>query len=169
MTHDRGPKADPPGIPKEHPEARRPPQPSRDMHRCRRTAPRARAPRQRQPRRGRTFEGVVPVTLRVNGKHRQLRVDPRTTLLDGLRETLSLTGTKKGCDHGRCGACTVHVDGRHVLSCLSLALVHDGKDITTIEGLGTPEALHPMQAAFLATTPISAAIARAARSCRPWR
>jgi len=93
---------------------------------------------------------LVPVTLRVNGKDRQLRVDPRTTLLDCLRETLLLTGTKKGCDHGQCGACTVHVDGRRVLSCLSLALVHDGKDITTIEGLGTPEALHPMQVAFLA-------------------
>ena len=96
------------------------------------------------------IEGLVPVTLRVNGKDRQLRVDPRTTLLDCLRETLLLTGTKKGCDHGQCGACTVHVDGRRVLSCLSLALVHDGKDITTIEGLGTPEALHPMQVAFLA-------------------
>ena len=96
------------------------------------------------------IEGLVPVTLRVNGKDRQLRVDPRTTLLDCLRETLLLTGTKKGCDHGQCGACTVHVDGRRVLSCLSLALVNDGKDITTIEGLGTPEALHPMQVAFLA-------------------
>jgi xanthine dehydrogenase YagT iron-sulfur-binding subunit len=96
------------------------------------------------------IEGVVPVTLRINGKDRQLRVEPRTTLLDCLRETLSLTGTKKGCDHGQCGACTVHVDGRRVLSCLSLALMHDGEEITTIEGLGTPEALHPMQAAFLA-------------------
>ena len=99
---------------------------------------------------GPNLEGAVPITLRVNGKDRQLRVEPRTTLLDCLRETLSLTGTKKGCDHGQCGACTVHVDGRRVLSCLSLALMHDGEDITTIEGLGTPEALHPMQAAFLA-------------------
>ena len=99
---------------------------------------------------GMNIEGVVPVTLRVNGKDRQLRVDPRTMLLDCLRETLSLTGTKKGCDHGQCGACTVHVDGRRVLSCLSLALMHDGEEITTIEGLGTPEAMHPMQAAFLA-------------------
>jgi xanthine dehydrogenase YagT iron-sulfur-binding subunit len=99
---------------------------------------------------GPTTEGTLPVTLRVNGKDRQLRVDPRTTLLDCLRETLSLTGTKKGCDHGQCGACTVHVDGRRVLSCLSLAQMHDGEEITTIEGLGTPEALHPMQAAFLA-------------------
>jgi xanthine dehydrogenase YagT iron-sulfur-binding subunit len=99
---------------------------------------------------GPTIEGAVPVTLRVNGKDRQLRVDPRTTLLDCLRETLSLTGTKKGCDHGQCGACTVHVDGRRVISCLSLALMHDGVEITTIEGVGTPEALHPLQAAFLA-------------------
>jgi xanthine dehydrogenase YagT iron-sulfur-binding subunit len=99
---------------------------------------------------GPSLEGAVPITLRVNGKDRQLRVDPQTTLLDCLRETLLLTGTKKGCDHGQCGACTVHVDGRRVLSCLSLALMHDGEDITTIEGLGTPAALHPMQAAFLA-------------------
>src|SRR5262244_1569520 len=94
------------------------------------------------------IEGAVPITLRINGKDRQLRVDPRTTLLDCLRETLALTGTKKGCDHGQCGACTVHVDGRRVLSCLNLAVMHDGEEITTIEGLGTPEAMHPMQAAF---------------------
>jgi xanthine dehydrogenase YagT iron-sulfur-binding subunit len=99
---------------------------------------------------GPNIEGAVPITLRVNGKDRQLRVDPRTTLLDCLRETIALTGTKKGCDHGQCGACTVHVEGRRVLSCLSLALMHDGEEITTIEGLGTPEAMHPMQAAFLA-------------------
>ena len=79
-----------------------------------------------------------------------LRVDPRTTLLDCIRETVALTGTKKGCDHGQCGACTVHVNGRRVNSCLSLALMHDGEEITTIEGLGTPDALHPMQAAFVA-------------------
>ena len=97
-----------------------------------------------------TIEGTLPVTLRVNGKDRQLHIDPRTTLLDCLRETVGLTGTKKGCDHGQCGACTVHVGGRRVLSCLSLALMHDGEEITTIEGLGTPEALHPMQEAFLA-------------------
>jgi xanthine dehydrogenase YagT iron-sulfur-binding subunit len=95
--------------------------------------------------------GAVPVTLRINGKDRQLRVDPRTTLLDCIRETVALTGTKKGCDHGQCGACTVHVNGRRVNSCLSLALMHDGHEITTIEGLGTPDALHPMQAAFVAT------------------
>jgi xanthine dehydrogenase YagT iron-sulfur-binding subunit len=99
---------------------------------------------------GPNIEGAVPITLRINGKDRQLRVDPRTTLLDCLRETVALTGTKKGCDHGQCGACTVHVEGRRVLSCLSLALMHDGEEITTIEGLGTPEAMHPMQAAFLA-------------------
>jgi xanthine dehydrogenase YagT iron-sulfur-binding subunit len=93
--------------------------------------------------------GNVAVTLRINGKEHRLRVDPRTTLLDCLRETLALTGTKKGCDHGQCGACTVHVNGRRVNSCLSLALMHDGEEITTIEGLGTPDALHPMQTAFL--------------------
>jgi xanthine dehydrogenase YagT iron-sulfur-binding subunit len=96
------------------------------------------------------IEGAVPITLRINGKDRQLRVDPRTTLLDCLRETVVLTGTKKGCDHGQCGACTVHVNGRRVNSCLSLALMHEGEEITTIEGLGVPDALHPMQAAFVA-------------------
>jgi xanthine dehydrogenase YagT iron-sulfur-binding subunit len=99
---------------------------------------------------GPNIEGAVPITLRINGKDRQLRVDPRTTLLDCIRETVALTGTKKGCDHGQCGACTVHVNGRRVNSCLTLALMHDGEEITTIEGLGTPEALHPMQAAFVA-------------------
>jgi xanthine dehydrogenase YagT iron-sulfur-binding subunit len=93
--------------------------------------------------------GAVPVTLRINGKEHRLRIDPRTTLLDCLRETVALTGTKKGCDHGQCGACTVHVNGRRVLSCLNFAAMHDGEEITTIEGLGTPEALHPMQAAFV--------------------
>jgi xanthine dehydrogenase YagT iron-sulfur-binding subunit len=94
-------------------------------------------------------EIAVPITLRINGKEHSLRIDPRTTLLDCIRETVELTGTKKGCDHGQCGACTIHVDGRRVLSCLSLALAHDGKEITTLEGLGTPEEMHPMQAAFL--------------------
>lgn len=98
----------------------------------------------------RHIEGAVPITLRINGKDHKLRVDPRTTLLDCIRETVALTGTKKGCDHGQCGACTVHVNGRRVNSCLSLALMHDGEEITTIEGIGTPDALHPMQAAFLA-------------------
>ena len=96
------------------------------------------------------IEGAVPITLRINGKDHQLRIDPRTTLLDCIRETVALTGTKKGCDHGQCGACTVHVNGRRVLSCLNLALMHDGEDITTVEGLGTPDAMHPMQASFLA-------------------
>jgi xanthine dehydrogenase YagT iron-sulfur-binding subunit len=94
--------------------------------------------------------GAVPITLRVNDKDHQLRIDPRTTLLDCIRETVALTGTKKGCDHGQCGACTVHVNDRRVNSCLSLALMHDGEEITTIEGLGTPDAMHPMQAAFVA-------------------
>ena len=96
------------------------------------------------------IEGAVPITLRINGKDHKLQIDPRTTLLDCIRETVALTGTKKGCDHGQCGACTVHVNGRRVLSCLNLALMHDGEEITTIEGLGTPEAMHPMQASFLA-------------------
>jgi xanthine dehydrogenase YagT iron-sulfur-binding subunit len=94
--------------------------------------------------------GAVPIAMRINGKEHRLRVDPRTTLLDCLRERIQLTGTKKGCDHGQCGACTVHVNGRRVNSCLSLAVMHDGEEITTIEGLGTPDALHPMQAAFVA-------------------
>jgi xanthine dehydrogenase YagT iron-sulfur-binding subunit len=99
---------------------------------------------------GPNIEGAVPITLHINGRDHQLRVDPRTTLLDCIRETVALTGTKKGCDHGQCGACTVHMNGRRVNSCLSLALVHDGEEITTIEGLGTPDAMHPMQAAFVA-------------------
>jgi xanthine dehydrogenase YagT iron-sulfur-binding subunit len=93
-------------------------------------------------------EGAVAVVLRINGKDHQLRIDPRTTLLDCLRETVTLTGTKKGCDHGQCGACTVHVNGRRVLSCLSFAVMHDGEEITTIEGLGAPEAMDSMQEAF---------------------
>jgi xanthine dehydrogenase YagT iron-sulfur-binding subunit len=96
------------------------------------------------------IEGAIQITLRINGKDHELRIDPRTTLLDCVRETVALTGTKKGCDHGQCGACTVHVNGRRVNSCLTLALMHDGEEITTIEGLGTPDALHPMQAAFVA-------------------
>src|SRR6266478_3773833 len=95
-------------------------------------------------------EGAIAITLRINGKDHQLRIDPRTTLLDCIRESVALTGTKKGCDHGQCGACTVHVNGKRVLSCLNLALMNDGNKITTIEGLGTPEAMHPMQAAFVA-------------------
>ncbi len=90
------------------------------------------------------------VRLRVNRVVRELRIEARVTLLDALREGLALTGTKKGCDRGQCGACTVLVDGRRVNSCLTLAVMHEGSEITTIEGLGTPEALHPMQAAFIA-------------------
>jgi xanthine dehydrogenase YagT iron-sulfur-binding subunit len=93
--------------------------------------------------------GTVPVTLRVNGKSRVLRLDPRTTLLDCLRENLNLPGTKKGCDHGQCGACTVHVNGQRVNSCLSFAVMHSADEITTIEGIGQPDHLHPMQAAFV--------------------
>jgi xanthine dehydrogenase YagT iron-sulfur-binding subunit len=92
---------------------------------------------------------TMPVTLKVNGETHALQLDPRTTLLDALRENLSLTGTKKGCDHGQCGACTVHVNDRRVNSCLSFAAMHAGEEITTIEGLGTPTHLHPMQAAFV--------------------
>jgi xanthine dehydrogenase YagT iron-sulfur-binding subunit len=91
----------------------------------------------------------VALTLRVNGEDRALTIDARTTLLDALREHLGLTGSKKGCDHGQCGACTVLADGRRVVSCLTLALVAQGKDITTIEGLGNGDELHPMQAAFI--------------------
>ena len=92
----------------------------------------------------------IPITLTVNGEPQAITVDVRTSLLDLLRERLQLTGTKKGCDHGQCGACTVHVNGRRVTSCLTLAIMHDGDEITTIEGLGTPDHLHPMQAAFVA-------------------
>ncbi len=94
--------------------------------------------------------GTVPIALRINGETHRIRIDPRATLLDTLRETVHLTGTKKGCDHGQCGACTVHVNGERVNSCLRLALMHEGDDITTIEGIGSPESLHPMQAAFVA-------------------
>ena len=91
----------------------------------------------------------VKVAFTVNGRPVELEVDPRATLLDTLRDRLGLTGTKKGCDHGQCGACTVHVDGRRVNSCLSFAAMHEGSAIDTIEGLGTPDNLHPIQAAFL--------------------
>lgn len=93
--------------------------------------------------------GTVPITLHVNGKDHRLHIDPRTTLLDCLRENLDLPGTKKGCGHGQCGACTVHVNGRRVNSCLSFAVMHANDRITTIEGLGQPDRLHPMQAAFI--------------------
>jgi xanthine dehydrogenase YagT iron-sulfur-binding subunit len=92
---------------------------------------------------------AVPVSLQVNGKKHDLRIDPRTSLLDCLREHLHLTGSKKGCDHGQCGACTVHINGRRQLSCLAFAALHEGDEITTIEGIGQPEKMHPMQAAFV--------------------
>ena len=92
---------------------------------------------------------VASVSFEVNGTPHSLELDTRTTLLDTLRETLHLTGTKKGCDHGQCGACTVIVDGRRINSCLTLAVMHEGAKITTIEGLGTPQRLHPLQAAFV--------------------
>jgi xanthine dehydrogenase YagT iron-sulfur-binding subunit len=102
-----------------------------------------------------SVEQVVPsldksrITLRINGANKQLDVLPWTTLLDALREQLHLTGTKKGCDHGQCGSCTVLVDGRRINSCLTLAIMKDGSEITTIEGLAEGEALHPLQQAFI--------------------
>lgn len=89
------------------------------------------------------------VQLTVNGIKHQMELDPRVTLLDAVREHIKLTGSKKGCDHGQCGACTMLVDGRRINSCLSLAVMHDGDEILTIEGLGTPDQMHPMQAAFV--------------------
>jgi xanthine dehydrogenase YagT iron-sulfur-binding subunit len=98
---------------------------------------------------GSDVPSIEQVSLKVNGMHHDLAVDTRTTLLDALREHLQLSGTKKGCDHGQCGACTVLVDGRRINSCLTLAVMHQGDHVTTIEGLGTPDNLHPMQAAFI--------------------
>lgn len=94
-------------------------------------------------------QDLQPVLLRVNGIPHALHLDARTTLLDALREHLRLTGTKKGCDHGQCGACTVLLEGRRIYACLTLAVMHDNEAVTTIEGLGEPGALHPMQAAFI--------------------
>lgn len=91
----------------------------------------------------------IPLNLTVNNKAHSTKIEPRVTLLDYLREELHLTGTKKGCDHGQCGACTVHVDGARVNSCLSLAVMNEGKKITTIEGLSSGDELHPMQQAFI--------------------
>lgn len=91
----------------------------------------------------------MPLKLEVNGTWHDLSVEPRVTLLDLLREKLDLMGTKKGCDHGQCGACTVHVDGRRINSCLSLAIMNEGKQVTTIEGLAKGGELHPMQEAFI--------------------
>ncbi|WP_149535705.1 aldehyde dehydrogenase iron-sulfur subunit PaoA [Siccirubricoccus phaeus] len=92
---------------------------------------------------------MASVSFQVNGQAHSLELDTRTTLLDALRDHLHLTGSKKGCDHGQCGACTLIVDGRRINSCLSLAVMHEGSSITTIEGLGQPDSLHPLQAAFV--------------------
>ena len=92
---------------------------------------------------------LAKISLTINGQAHALELDTRTTLLDALREHLHLTGTKKGCDHGQCGACTVIADGRRINSCLTLAVMHEGGQVTTIEGLGNPQRLHPMQAAFV--------------------
>ena len=107
------------------------------------------APSNKAPAATRPGVPTAQVTLAVNGKSHTLTLDTRTTLLDTLREHLQLTGTKKGCDHGQCGACTVIVDGRRINSCLTLAVMHPGAQVTTIEGLGTPDHLHPLQAAFV--------------------
>jgi len=107
------------------------------------------APTQARAQGGAAAVAMSKITLTINGKGRELEVDTRTTLLDLLREHLHLTGTKKGCDHGQCGACTVIVDGRRINSCLSLAIMHEGDSVTTIEGLGTVQNMHPMQAAFV--------------------
>jgi xanthine dehydrogenase YagT iron-sulfur-binding subunit len=106
-------------------------------------------PAEAQTARAKPAPAAMPVSFEVNGKRANLTLDTRTTLLDALREHLQLTGTKKGCDHGQCGACTVIVNGQRINSCLSLAVMHEGDKVTTIEGLGTPEKLHPMQAAFV--------------------
>jgi xanthine dehydrogenase YagT iron-sulfur-binding subunit len=114
------------------------------------TAPLAAAAPVMEPAADDASATTADVTLRINGKEHTLRgLDTRATLLDTLRERIHLTGTKKGCDHGQCGACTVHVNGRRVNSCLSFAVMHEGDEITTVEGLGQPGNLHPMQAAFV--------------------
>ncbi|MDP9990143.1 xanthine dehydrogenase YagT iron-sulfur-binding subunit [Variovorax boronicumulans] len=110
------------------------------------------APATAAPAAAATAAGPIPqakLSLNVNGTAHALELDTRTTLLDALREHLHLSGTKKGCDHGQCGACTVIVDGRRINSCLTLAVMHDGAQVTTIEGLGTPQNMHPLQAAFV--------------------
>ena len=96
-----------------------------------------------------TTEGETIIKLKINGQLKTLEIEPRVTLLDALRETLGLTGSKKGCDHGQCGACTVLIDGQRVYSCLTLAIIQEDKEITTIEGLATGDNLHPVQTAFL--------------------
>jgi xanthine dehydrogenase YagT iron-sulfur-binding subunit len=101
------------------------------------------------PARAAAAAAAMPVVLRINGTEHRLTLEPRVTLLDALREVVGLTGSKKGCDRGQCGACTVLVEGRRINSCLTLAVMHEGQDITTIEGLGQAGALHPLQAAFI--------------------
>jgi xanthine dehydrogenase YagT iron-sulfur-binding subunit len=98
---------------------------------------------------GKTVPGAIPMTLNINGREVHAMLEPRVTLLDALREQLQLPGTKKGCDHGQCGACTVHINGRRVNSCLTFAVMHQGDKITTIEGLAQDGQLHPVQAAFI--------------------
>ena len=109
----------------------------------------AKAENEAEPEKKPVIPGAVPLSFVVNKQRRELKIDPRTTLLDCLRENLNITGTKKGCDHGQCGACTVHLDGRRINSCLTLAVMCQGQEVTTIDGLGTPEKLHPMQKAFV--------------------
>jgi xanthine dehydrogenase YagT iron-sulfur-binding subunit len=101
------------------------------------------------PRDAEPLPSPVTVELQINGQQHSLSLDPRTTLLDALREHLALTGSKKGCDHGQCGACTVLLDGRRINSCLTLAVMHDGQSITTIEGIADGASLHPLQALFV--------------------
>ena len=108
---------------------------------------------------------LVSVNLTVNGQPRTMTIEPRTTLLDALRENLALTGTKKACDRGECGACTVHIDGRRVLSCMTLAAMQEGKRITTIEGLEQKGALHPLQSAFIEHDGFQCGFCTSARSC----
>jgi xanthine dehydrogenase YagT iron-sulfur-binding subunit len=112
---------------------------------------------------------ITELTLTVNGQPQRLKLAVRTTLLDALREHLRLTGTKKGCDHGQCGACTVLVNGRRINSCLTLAVMHENDNVVTIEGLGSPDALHPLQREPSSNaTASNAATARPARFAQPW-
>ena len=112
----------------------------------------------------------ISMKLEVNGRECEVSIDPRMTLLDCLREVLHLTGTKKGCDQGQCGACTIHINGRRMNSCLALAAAHAGDEIVTIEGLGRlPDSFIPCRRRFSRTTPINAAIAHPDKSCRRWR
>jgi len=115
---------------------------------------------------GAGFFEKMPIHIEVNGTPHDISVEPRVTLLDLLREQLHLTGTKKGCDYGQCGACTVHVNGRRVLSCLSLAVMQDGKKVRTIEGISNGDQLHPMQEAFIRHDDFSAVIVHPDKLCR---